>query len=263
MTTPQDDCLSVGDLLGVYALDALDPDEAERVQAHLVTCPRCAQEVEDHRQTIGLLAAGGAGEAPARVWDSIAATIEGSSPATEDRRRPMPTVLANRRLHDRALWRRSSRWLAAAAAAAAAVVIGAQTVRVDHLDHRVNQLSAAARQSGGFQGVAAALVNPSARHLILTSTRPSGNPVGELVILPSGSAYLVASKIPALPATSTYQLWAVIEGRAISVGVLGSHPGAAAFSIDPGVATSAYLVTVEPAGGVVAPTSTPIAQASA
>ena len=262
MTTPRDECVSISDLLGVYALDALDPEEAERVQAHLATCPRCAQEVEDHRQTIGLLAAGGSGEAPARVWDAIATTIEGSSPATQDLPRPMPTVLPNRRKSEAARWRQASKWLAAAAAAAAAVVIGTQTLRVDHLDHRVNQLSAAARQSGGFQGVAAALVDPSARRLILTSTHPGGNPVGELVILPSGSAYLIASNIAALPATSTYQLWAVVEGRAISVGLLGAHPGAAAFSIDPGVPTTAYLMTVEPAGGVVAPTSTPIAQAS-
>ena len=262
MSAPRDDCLSIGDLLGVYALDALDPDEAERVQAHLATCPRCAQEVEDHRQTIGLLAAGGSGEAPAGVWDAIATTIGGLSPATQDLRPPMPTVLPNRRKPEAARWRQASRWLAAAAAAAAAVVIGTQTVRVDHLNHRVNQLSAAARQSGGLQGVAAALVAPSARHLILTSTRPAANPVGELVIRPSGSAYLIASSLSALPATSTYQLWAVVQGRAISVGVLGAHPVATAFSTDPGVATTAYLMTVEPAGGVIAPTGTPVAQAS-
>jgi hypothetical protein len=259
MTGARDDCQTIGDLLGVYALDALDPDESERVAAHLAGCPRCAQEVDDHRQTVGLLAAGGAGEAPTGVWDAIAARIEGSSPAGGGRRPPTPLLL--HRSRRRAAWRQPSRWLAAGAAAAAALVIGAGSVQIDHLDHRVSQLTAAARQSGGFQGAAAALVDPTARHLVLTSTRPAAKRLGVLVILPSGSAYLIASGLAPLPAASTYQLWAVIGGRAISVGVLGARPAAVAFSVDPAVAAAAYLVTVEPAGGVVAPTSSPIAQA--
>ena len=260
MTANEDDCRSIGELLGAYALDALDPDEAERVGAHLAGCGRCTREVEDHRQAIGLLAAGGAGDAPARVWDAIAAAIEGSSPAG-DRHPEMPAFAARSRSR-RNPWRQPTRWMAAAAAVAAAVAIGVQTVRVDNLDRHVAQLSAAARQSGGFQGAAAAMVDPSARHLILTATRPGAKAVGELVILPSGSAYLIASALAAVPADRTYQLWAVIAGRAVSVGVLGDHPGAVAFSVDPAVTPAAYLVTVEPAGGVVAPTSSPIAQAS-
>jgi anti-sigma-K factor RskA len=258
MTVFRDDCQIIGELLGVYALDALDADETERVRVHLAGCPRCAQEVDDHHQTIALLAAGGAGEAPTGVWDAIAARIEGSSPPG-NHRPPMPVMLTSSRRSSG--WRQPSRWLAAAVAAAAAAVIAVGTLQIDHLDHRVSRLTAAARQAGGFQGAAAALVDPAARHLILTSTGPEPKALGELVILPTGSAYLIASNMAPLPATSTYQLWAVIGGRAISVGVLGARPSAVAFSIDPGTTTAAYLLTVEPAGGVVAPTTTPIAQA--
>jgi anti-sigma-K factor RskA len=60
----------------------------------------------------------------------------------------------------------------------------------------------------------------------------------------------------------TYQLWSIDDGRAISVGLLGEHPSSVAFTVDPSVAATAYLVTVEPAGGVVAPTSAPVAQAT-
>jgi anti-sigma-K factor RskA len=258
MTIGGDACRTIGDLLGAYALDALDPDEAQVVATHLASCPRCAQEVDEHRQTIGLLAAGGAGVAPTAVWDAIAAKIEGSSPAA-DGHPPMPVLLNKSRR--RSGWRQPSRWLGAIAAAAAAVVIGAGTVQIAHLNHRVSQLTATARQSGAFEGAAAALVDPSARHLVLMATHPSTKPLGELVILPSGSAYLIASDMAPLPDTSTYQLWAVIDGRAVSVGVLGARPVAVAFSVDPGVTTAAYLLTVEPAGGVVSPTTTPIAQA--
>lgn len=258
MTGSRHDCHTISDLLGAYALDALDPDETESVTAHLPDCPRCAQEVDEHRQTMGLLAAGGAGEAPTGIWDAIAAGIGGPSPASDDRP-PAPALLGSTRR--KAGWQQPSRWLGAAAAAAAAVIIASGTIQIAHLDHRVSQLTAAARQSGGFQGAAAALVDPTARRLVLTSTRPETKSLGELVILPSGSAYLIAPGMAPLPATSTYQLWAVINGRAISVGVLGAHPGAVAFSADPAVAAAAYLLTVEPAGGVVTPTTSPIAQA--
>ncbi len=255
MTSRSDNCQSIGDLLGVCALDALEPVEASRMRAHLAHCPRCAQEVDHHRETIGLIAAVG-GEAPAGVWDAIAATIDGPSRAPHE---PPPPVLLDLARTARGRKRRPKTWLAAAAATAAAVTIGAQTLRVDHLDHRVSQLSIAAKQSGGFQGLAAALVDPAAKRLTLTSTRPGGDRLGELVILPSGSAYLVSTGMAALPATSTYQLWSVMAGRPISVGVIGADPATVAFSVDPAVTVTAFLVTVEPAGGVVAPTSAPVA----
>jgi hypothetical protein len=141
--------------------------------------------------------------------------------------------------------------------------VGIQTVRVDQLNHRVNQLSAAARQSGGFHGVAAALLDPSARRLALTSTAPNGTGLGELVILPSGSAYLVGSTLPALAPSETYQLWSIVGGRAVSVGLLGTKPRTVAFTVDSSVGARTFLVTVEPAGGVLAPTTAPVARAAA
>lgn len=263
MTHRPDDCQPIEDLLGAYAIDALEPSEANRVRSHVAACPRCLQEVDQHRATIGLVASAAGGEAPAGVWDAIAAAIE---QAPGPRREPSAPALIERPPARRALWRRSSTWWGAAAAAVAAlaaVAIGAQTIRVDHLDHRVNQLSAAARQSGGLQGAAGALVDPAAKHLTLTSTRPGARRLGELLLLPSGAAYLVSSALAPLPASSTYQLWSVVGGRAVSVGVLGAHPATVAFTVDPAVTVTAFLVTVEPAGGVVAPTSAPVARAAA
>ena len=83
-----------------------------------------------------------------------------------------------------------------------------------------------------------------------------------MVLLPSGASYLVSTGMAALPASSTYQLWSVVAGRAISVGVLGAHPAMVAFSVDAAVTVTTLLVTVEPAGGVVAPTSAPVAHAA-
>lgn len=249
-------CEAFGELLGVYALDALDPDEAALVADHLRACPRCAQEADQHRESIALLAAG-AGPAPERVWDRIAGSI-GADPGASTAR-PAPRV-APRRLRSRRI---GPAWAAAVSAAAAlAVVVGLQTARVDQLNHRVDQLSTAARQTGGFQGLAAALVDPAARHYTLTSTTGGGRPLGQLIVLPTGASYLVGSRLPQLASDRTYQLWSMVAGRAVSVGLLGAHPTTVAFTVDPSVRTTAYLVTVEPAGGVVAPTDAPVAEAA-
>ena len=63
--------------LGAYALDAMDPDEAEAVRRHLDECPRCAEEVAQHHQVAALLGNTG-GEAPAHLWDEIAGKLEGA-----------------------------------------------------------------------------------------------------------------------------------------------------------------------------------------
>jgi len=253
MSNPSSDCAPVTDLLGAYALDAVDPDEAAAVRQHLQVCPRCAQEVAEFRETIGLVAAEG-GDAPEQLWSRIAASIDapGAPPAL-----PLPSLL---RPQSVPVWRRWFVALTAAAAAAAVVLVGVQTVRVDHLDHRVGQLSAAAERAAGTDGVGAALSDPSAHRLLLTSTSSVGEVLGELVILPSGGAYMISSAMPALPASSTYQLWSVTAGRPVSVGVLGRSPGTVAFTADNAVTVKQYLVTVEPAGGVTAPTTAPVAQ---
>jgi hypothetical protein len=250
-------CDAVADLLGVYALDALDPEEADLVRDHLQLCPRCAQEVDEHRESIVMLAGGG-GPAPEQLWERIASSI--GADAGPSSAPPPPRLAAAARRRPR---RAKPIWAAAAAAAAAfAAVVGLQTARVDQLNHRVNQLATAARQTGGFQGLAAALVDPSARHYTLTSTGSAHQPLGQLIILPSGASYLVGSRLSQLASDRTYQLWSMVDGRAVSVGLLGAHPNTAAFTVDPSVSAAAYLVTVEPAGGVVTPTTAPIAQAA-
>ena len=56
------------ELLGAYALDAVDGDERDAVELHLRECPRCRAEVADHREVAAALAQTG-GPAPDGVWD--------------------------------------------------------------------------------------------------------------------------------------------------------------------------------------------------
>jgi anti-sigma-K factor RskA len=247
--TPSHD--AAAELLGAYALHALDPAETEVVEAHVAECPRCTAELAEHYEVASLL--GNAGDnAPPELWDRIAADLirpaaEGPAAAprltrvTPAARRPRPA----RRLSPRAA--------VATLAAAAAIAIALLGLQVGHLDHRVSQLSATPAQR--------ALADPQARHIALTSAT-GHQTLATLVVLPSGSAYLVDKHMPVLPASETYQLWSMTPGRTVSVGLLGRSPSTVAVTLSPTAPATAYAITVEPAGGVPAPTDAPVAQAA-
>jgi hypothetical protein len=83
----------------------------------------------------------------------------------------------------------------------------------------------------------------------------------EVVVLPSGAAYLVNMGLPALPSGETYQLWGKADTQLISLGILGNRPTKDAFSVGSSAKKySAYVVTAERAGGVVKTTHQPVAE---
>jgi anti-sigma-K factor RskA len=126
-------------------------------------------------------------------------------------------------------------------------------------DHRVNQVTAASGAQTLSAAARSALLDPTANRVVLKSTNSDAQPAAEVVALRSGAAYLFNDQLPDLPAAETYQLWAMIDGQPISVGLLGTHPSTVAFTLDPTDLTNAFAVTVEPAGGSVAPTHPPVA----
>ena len=69
----------IAELLGAWALDAVDDDEWHAVAAHLEECPRCRAEVAQHLEVVALLANSGA-DAPEGLWDRIAGELDGGAP---------------------------------------------------------------------------------------------------------------------------------------------------------------------------------------
>jgi hypothetical protein len=249
------------ELLGAFAVDAVEPAEAAAIQAHLAVCPRCRDEVAHHQQTAALLANRG-GEAPPGVWDAIAARIEAPSRSTSGFPGLPPPAsdepAVPRRLRPPVA--RPAAMLAVAAAVAAITLLG---VQVRHLDHRLNQVTAASAGQPLTAAARNALLDPSAQRITLTGVGPGPTPGAAVVVQPSGAAFLFNRGLPALPPGQTYQLWAMIDGQPISVGVLGTYPATVAFHLDTAAATRAFAVTVEPAGGSVAPTRVPVASTTA
>ncbi len=63
--------------------------------------------------------------------------------------------------------------------------------------------------------------------------------------------------LPQLDTSQTYQLWSVVDGEVVSVGLLGSDPDVVSLRLEGEPAVLA--LTVEVAGGVAVSTQSPVA----
>lgn len=232
------------ELLGAYALDALDADEREAVERHLEVCPRCRAEVADHRTVASFMGSAG-GPAPDGLWDRIAGSLEEAPP--ELRLAPVVPLRERRSVSVR---------VGAAAAALAAGVIGVLGAEVVHLNHQVDHVAASDRTNTALMSAAThALANPDAQRVSMRS--PDGSVTAQVAVLPDGTGFLVADRLPALASDRTYQLWALADGQKISAGVLGARPQIVAFRYAP-AGLSGFAVTAEHAGGVSVSENSPV-----
>ena len=232
------------ELLGAYALDALDADEREAVEQHLEACPRCRAEVADHRTVASFMGSAG-GPAPDGLWDRIAGSLEEAPP--ELRLAPVVPLRERRSVSVR---------VGAAAAALAAGVIGVLGAEVVHLNHQVDHVAASDRTNTALMSAAThALANPDAQRVSMRS--PDGSVTAQVAVLPDGTGFLVADRLPALASDRTYQLWALAGGQKISAGVLGARPQIVAFRYAP-AGLSGFAVTAEHAGGVSVSQNAPV-----
>jgi hypothetical protein len=256
----------VEELLGAFALDAVDADEAEQIERHLVGCAECQAEVASYREVAMLMSYAGA-PAPPGVWDRIAAGLEEQPPPLRLDRlqtpvhqapataRPSPGgspatgASATGAIGGRTI---SARLFAAVVALAAVVVIGLG-IQVVRLTSRTNHLPATVASQLMVRSYQAASSEFDARHVSLQEA--NGSKAIPAVILPSGTAYVDARRLPRLAADRTYQLWGVTGGTAapVSLAVMGSEPTIQQLSVPSDVRVLA--VTRERVGG--SPTPTP------
>ena len=249
----------VVELLGAYALDAVEGDEARRIERHLAECPRCRAEMDELREVAAALAVQNALEAeqpPPELWARISGGLGAGATGAPASRKPASIT----RLADvRARKRDPRRWLQSIAAAGAAAAIALLALGLVNADGRVHQLQGALAGGGAQATVREALGAPG--HQVVRLRTPSGTAVARLVVEHTGAGYVVSSAMSPLPADETYQLWASIGGRPISLGLLGRRPApGTAFSLGSAARIArALMVTVEPSGGVAAPDRAPVA----
>jgi hypothetical protein len=193
------------DLLGAYALDALDPVEHQAVDAHVQECPSCLAEVAQHREVAGLLTPGWA-KPPPDLWQKIASSLEEVPPPLD-----LAPVIA---------------------------IVGVKLIddgpRVGSDD---GSYALELQRS-----VNAAVAAPDARKVELLST--DGSRMAEVVVLPDGTGYVVRNNLAPLSRERTYQMWAVVGSTPISVGVLGPEPKVVPFKMSGDVSALAITEEV-------------------
>ncbi|MFE3450421.1 anti-sigma factor domain-containing protein [Nonomuraea sp. NPDC059194] len=232
-------------LAGAYALDAIDDEvERRRFEAHLDGCDDCAREVRGLTETSARLGLAMAAPPPPELRSRVMAEI--------GQVRQLPPVVtrpgSRRGFARRTVGARVAK-VVAAASVAAAVALG---VLAYQARTELDQMRTATRQ------VEAVLAAPDARR---ASVKEGQGVAGTVVLSRSaGRMVFIASGLAQLPEDKTYQLWQLSPGQAHPAGLLRPDDTgytAPTLAVPISGATSVGL-TVEPAGGSAAPTTTPL-----
>jgi anti-sigma-K factor RskA len=244
------------ELLAPLALDALDTDVRAVVENHVESCPECQRELDGLREVSTAL--GNAVEAPPEeLWAKIAGQLY-DVPRDDDT--ALPPLLAaypvgeGRRV--RRVVRRARVVVATTLLAAAAAILVLALNLSSESDHVANL-----QQALGSSAVHQALATPG--HRLVTLSDSEDRVLATFVVLRDGTGYLVHSKMSALTAGKTYQLWGFVDGKPVSIGIIGSTPHRAAFTLASSPRPTSFAVTVEPAGGSLTPTLPLVASSAA
>jgi hypothetical protein len=243
--------------LGAYALNAVPPAEAAELDLHVQACAECSAELDRHLEVAALMSVTER-SGPTEIWDSIAGEL---------RRDPAPeAVITQTRRADARVIPLTPRWLRPLAIAAAFVLVSGaalvQSVRLssvnaDLADERGTISALTDEMNRAPLAVAAerAMLDPTARQVSLASESAAS---AVIVLMPDGTGYLAEHTLAPLPADRTYQLWALVDGKVISAGILGPDPGIVPLHIDP-EGFEGFAITEEVVGGVEASENPPVA----
>jgi anti-sigma-K factor RskA len=232
------------DLIGAYALDAVEAAEREQFERLLESHAELRAELDEYYDTLSMLVAGFEESPPDHVWEAIAAHIAAPDESTN---------VVPLKPRPKAAWRDRAVVLLGAAAAVLALVLG---VRVVQLGDRVAELEAGAPDPVAL-AAASALESSEATVAVLSGTPGSNIDAVTIVFDQDGIGFVFGDTLPELAAAETYQLWAITGDAVISAGVLGSAPGIAPFQVADGI--DGFAITVEQAGGVVSSENDPAA----
>lgn len=244
---------------GAYVLGSLDHDERLAFEAHLAGCGECATEVQELQQ----------------VADALAHGVPQRTPRSELRQRVLQSY--GRGSSSPAVSRHGigqvTRWLPLAATLVLAIGLGAYAFRLQArvadleagLEEAIVQASAAERAvadarrvSGELQSAMGVLAAPDLVRIDLTGQAVAPQASARALWSRARGMVFTASNLPALPVGRVYQVWVVTAQAPISAGLLTPDPAGAGqtfFSTPPDIPPpAAVAVTIEPAGGVPAPT---------
>lgn len=233
--------MDLHELTAAYALDALDAHETREYEAHLSQCERCRDELSTLSESATALAwAVDSPIPPAALRDRIldAAAAERANVVPLPVRRPW-VVRATSTL--------------AAVAACTAVGLGIWATALS--DSVARERTAHAADARAVE----ILSDPGSRRIPLDG---SG---GVLAVDPTGQGVLVVDRLPRAPSGKTYEAWVIPPGGDPKpAGLFRGGDRTTVVHLQRSVPRGSMIAaTVERAGGVDAPTQTPVLRARA
>jgi len=243
-------------LAAVYAVDALDGDELAQFEAHLPTCATCQASVREAQETL------------TRAMLSMPPQ---SPPPTA--RAALVRRVAERRERRSYGW---LRWAAATAVAASAAAMFASTQVAVRYEARLGQM---ARETAGvrerlarneaalqeqvafYRGAVELLRDPATRVVDLHGQGTESAATGRMVWNDTAGGHLVVAGLRPAPAGKVYEAWTIAAGAKPAGLFAVDQEGRALHRVPPEPGVKVFAVTLEPEGGVPAPTG-PIVLAS-
>lgn len=219
-------------LTGAYALHALDPADEAEYEEHLRRCPDCQRELASLQS----------------VASSLAYAVDAPAPPSELRTR----ILAQARAERPNVVPLRPRWAypvaaAAAVAATAAIILGGWAFSLS------SSLEEERQARANLDRATALLATGDSVAIPLSGAS------GTLVVAETGEAALVISSLDPAPAGKTYEAWVIEDGRPVPAGLFAATDGRTVVALERPVPRGAVVaVTLERAGGVERPTSSPL-----
>ena len=216
-------CEDIRELLGPFALDALEPDERLLVLEHLSECRIHDAELAELREVTSMLPLALEEIAPpARVRDSLLGEFNRlQQPAP-----PEPIPAAQKR--------------------------GV----LDFIRRPAFAYGLAAVLVLAVAGLAAWNLSLQQEDDFVARTTQEGNNSLRMVYLPEEQLAVLNLELPVLTPAQAYQAWQITDAGPVSMGIVNGR-GTTAVRADLSGA-SAIAITVEPAGGSAVPTTTPM-----
>jgi anti-sigma-K factor RskA len=227
----------------LYTLGVLEEPERSEVRAHLERgCEACAAGLREARAVAFAMGAALDGPTPSQKLRSRILAAAGGAP---DRRRIWV-----------ALWGAAA---GTALAAAGLMVYQAHGFRAELAQMRI-EVERSGAAAAAMRQALDLIQAPETREVTFGQGQPVP-PRGRVFFHPAG-VLLVASRLPPPPPGRTYEMWIIRGGKPAPAGVFSSSPGGNAIHLyrpaEPPVESDVVAVTLEVAGGVGAPTSTPV-----
>ena len=272
MTVARSDHDDLRDTAALYLLGALEPPEAKRFEAHLASCAECGAEVQTLRPTVALLADAVPQLEPPPALRARVLSAVGARQSAVGGRQPSPATDAP----SAGASHRWAPWLAAAASFIAAIGLGIYSWQLrgqldlltrelsqarSRLESTEREIENARRVASDAQATVRVIAAPDLLKSDLAGQPVAPRSTARAFWSRSRGLVFTASDLPPLPVGRTYQLWFVTSLTPLSAVSATIFAPDANGQVETVIVTPpnlvravALAVTIEPAGGVPAPT---------